>query len=298
LACLTPLAQTWRPRDEGGDAVPVRESYRRDTRDVLDTPGKAVSSPWPSAREDPDAQALAAVAHLDPADPVRRRVRDQVVTANLPLARRLAGCFAGRGEPIDDLYQVASLALIRAADRFDTRHDVSFAGFAGPTILGELRHHFRDTRWHLRVDRRLQELYLAVRQADEDLAQELGHHPDTAQIADRVGAEPADCARAIAVSSAFQPLSLNRPLDSDPSAGDLGDVLGTTDNELESVTDRFALGQVVAELSEDDQRLLALRFFGNLTQAEIATRLGVSQMQVSRLLSALLSKLRAALMAE
>jgi len=278
--------------------MPVRGSHRLAERDGLDVPEEVASSPWPSASEDPDARALAAVAHLDPSHPARRRVRDQVVTANLPLARRLAGCFAGRGEPLDDLFQVASLALVRAADRFDTSHNVSFAGFAGPTILGELRHHFRDTRWHLRVDRRLQELYLAVRQADEDLSQELGHHPDTTQLADRVGADPQDCARAIAVSSAFQPLSLNRPLDSDPSAGDLGDLIGTTDSDLESVTDRFALGQIVAELSVDDQRLLALRFFGNLTQAEIATRLGVSQMQVSRLLAALLAKLRTALLAE
>jgi RNA polymerase sigma-B factor len=278
--------------------VPVRDSHHLDARNGLDTLDNATSRPWPRASEDPDSQALAEVAHLSPDDPRRRRVRDRVVTANLPLARRLAGCFAGRGEPLEDLYQVACLALVRAADRFDASHDVSFAGFAGPTILGELRHHFRDTRWHLRVDRRLQELYLAVRQADEELAQELGHHPDTAQLADRVGADPEDCARAIAVASAFQPLSLNRPLDSDPSAGDLGEVIGGADHDLESVTDRFALGQVVAELSLDEQRLLALRFFGNLTQAEIASRLGVSQMQISRLLAALLGKLRVALMAE
>ncbi len=264
----------------------------------LRSSGKPATGRWPGASEDPDARALAAVAHLDPDHPHRRRVRDQVVCANLPMARRLAGCFAGRGECLDDLVQVANLGLVRAAERFDASHGVSFAGFAGPTILGELRHHFRDTRWHLRVDRRLQELYLEVRRAADELTQEFGHRPTAAELADRAGLDRRDCEQALAAAGAFQPLSLNRPMDSDDSAADLVELLGGRDPDLEAVTDRFALTQVVADLSPTDRQLLTLRFYANLTQAEIAGRLGVSQMQVSRLLAALLGKLRVALLAE
>jgi len=269
------------------------------TRNTLPHPtGQTTTGRWPGAAEDPYARALAAVAHLEPNHPRRRRVRDQVVCENLPMARRLAGCFAGRGECLDDLVQVANLGLVRAADRFDASHGVSFAGFAGPTILGELRHHFRDSRWHLRVDRRLQELYLEVRRAADDLTQDLGHRPSVAEIAERTGLARQDCEQALAAAGAFQPLSLNRPADSDESAADLVELLGGRDPDLESVTDRFALTQVVADLSPTDRRLLTLRFYANLTQAEIAGQLGVSQMQVSRLLAALLGKLRVALFAE
>ncbi len=261
-------------------------------------PTMTTTGQWPRAADDPDARALAAVAHRAPDDPVRRRVRDQVVCANLPMARRLAGCFAGRGESLEDLVQVANLALVRAANRFDASHGVSFAGFAGPTILGELRHHFRDTRWHLRVDRRLQELYLEVRRATDELTQELGRHPGIPEVAERVGAGVQDCERALAAAAAFQPLSLNVPVTSDEANRELSDLIGGPDPDLERVTDLCALSQAVGELTDNDRRLLALRFFGNLTQSEIAGQLGVSQMQVSRLLSAALAKLRETLLTE
>jgi len=256
------------------------------------------TDPWPGAVEDPDARALAAVAWRSPEDPVRRRVRDQVVCANLPMARRLAGCFTRRGEALEDLVQVANLALVRAADRFDASHGVSFAGFAGPTILGELRHHFRDTRWHLHVDRRLQELYLSVRRATDELTQELGRHPGIQEVAERVGAGAPECERALAAAAAFQPLSLNGAVTSEDADRELSDLIGGPDPDLERVTDRCALSQAVAELTDSDRRLLALRFFGNLTQSQIAGQLGVSQMQVSRLLTAALAKLRETMLTE
>lgn len=270
---------------------------RSTTATNQDTPA-GTPTRWPSAAQDPDALALGAVEHLSLEHPVRRRARDEVICRNLAMARRLAGSFAGRGESLDDLIQVANLALIRAADRFSTSHGVSFAGFAGPTILGELRHHFRDTRWHLRVERRLQELYLNVRHCTDELTQELGHHPSLAEIAERVGADVAECERAVAVGAAFQPLSLDRPIDTDDPTNNLTDLIGSADPDLESVPDRYTLAQALAHLSPEDRRLVALRFFGNLSQAEIGEHLGVSQMQVSRLLSAVLAKLAAELLAE
>jgi len=250
------------------------------------------------AMADPDARALAEVADLTPEHPIRRQVRDRVVAANLPLARRLAGRFTGRGEPVDDLVQVANLALVRAADRFDPSYGVSFAGFAGPTIVGELRHHFRDTRWQMRVDRRNQERYLSVRRATDELVQELGHQPSPAEVGARLNLDPKATQDSLATGQALQLCSLNAPLDTDGEAGELIDQLGGTDPELDRAADRQALYQLLGTLPEQDRRLLALRFFDNLTQTEIAGRIGVSQMQVSRLLTAVLARLRTALLAE
>jgi RNA polymerase sigma-B factor len=253
---------------------------------------------WPTAQEDPAALALAAVAGLDRDAPARRRVRDEVVCAHLPLARRLAGRFANCGEPLEDLVQVATLALINAAERYDISHGVSFAGFASPTILGELRHHFRDSTWHIRVNRRLQELRLEARDVADDLAQQLGRTATTEEVAERMKVGADQVRSGIASGQAYRVTSLNAPVAVNAGSAELGDLLGEDDRAIDSFADRHALAQLVAGLPEADQRLLSLRFSGNLTQTQIAGRLGISQMQVSRLLAAVLEKLRRALLSD
>lgn len=264
------------------------------------THGQAVNreQQWPTAAEDPDSRDLAAVAHLDPGAPARRRVRDRIVCEYLPMARRLAGRFSGRGEPLEDLVQVATVGLLNAADRYDASHGVSFAGFAGPTILGELRHYFRDNTWDIRVNRRLQELHLRIRRAAENLVQELGHEASEQEIAARVGMAPGEVREGIAAGAAYRVYSLNAPVSVEDDGVELGDLMGDDDGDLESFADRAALSQVIAELPDDDQALLALRFSGGLSQSEIAGQLGVSQMQVSRLLGRVLGRLREALLAD
>jgi RNA polymerase sigma-B factor len=247
---------------------------------------------------DDAARALAQVAHLAPDAPARRAVRDRVIFDHLPQARRLASRFAHRGQPMEDLVQVATLGLIHAADRFDATHGVSFGGFAGPTILGELRHYFRDCTWDIRVNRRQQELYLRVRQVGEELVQRLGRRPTEAEIAGQIGVSTRDVREARAVSSAYHSQSLNVPVTADGDSAELGDLIGGNDQDIDSFADRHTMLQLVAGLSEADRRLLSLRFSDNLTQSQIAKRLGISQMQVSRLLSGVLRRLRTALLAE
>lgn len=254
------------------------------------------TSRWPSAAEDPAALALSEVAGLPADDPRRRQARDAVVCDHLPLARQLARRFVNRGEPWEDLYQAAAMALINAAERFDPSHGVSFAGFAVPTILGELRHHFRDRTWSMHVERRLQELHLMVRQASDDLVQVLGRQPSEVDIARHLGVEVAEVREAAAATQAYRARSLNAPVGSAAEDVEIGDLLPVDDPNLESVADRYALFQQMRELSASEQRLICLRFAGNLTQTQIAEVLGVSQMQVSRLLGAVLAKLRHALL--
>jgi len=251
--------------------------------------------------DDSAVEVLASVAQLAESDPVRRRARDQVVCEYLSYARGLALRFAGRGEPVDDLIQVATVGLIKAVDRFDAERGASFAGFATPTILGELRRHFRDTAWDMHVSRRLQELHLEINNVSSELAQQLGRSVTAEDIASRLGVSVGDVRAAQACGLAYNVRSLNTLVFGDgegEAETELGDLLGTADGDIDSFADRHSVVQLLAGLSERDQRVLSLRFFDNLTQTQIAERLGVSQMQVSRLLSAALRKLRDALLAE
>jgi RNA polymerase sigma-B factor len=254
-----------------------------------------------AAHSDADAlAALTASAHLPADDPFRRRARDRVICEYLSYARGLALRFSGRGEPVDDLIQVATIGLIKAVDRFDPQRGASFAGFATPTILGELRRHFRDTAWDMHVSRRLQELHLEINSITADMAQQLGRSVTTEDIAERLGISIEDVQSAQACGTAYNVRSLNTMVgDSDGDTDtELGDLLGIADPDIDSFADRHAVLQLLAGMPERDQKVLSLRFYDNMTQTQIAEQLGVSQMQVSRLLSAALRKLRDALLAE
>jgi RNA polymerase sigma-B factor len=228
-------------------------------------------------------------AFADSRDPA---LRDELIEAHLGLAEYLARRFANRGEPLDDLVQVASLGLVKAVERFDPGRGLEFTTFATPTIVGELKRHFRDKGWAVRVPRRVQELHLRVTRVIDDLALELGRSPTVQEISQRAGTTEDEVIEAIDAGSAYRSASLDAGRsDDDESPGLLGQ-LGETDPELARAERRAALGPLISELPEREQVMLYLRFYEGLTQSEIAKRLGISQMHVSRLLSRSLQQLR------
>lgn len=223
--------------------------------------------------------------------------RHETIQTHIPLAQRLVRTFQGRGEDLDDLSQVAMLGLIKAADRFDPQRVVAFEKFAVPTILGELKKHFRDSAWSLHVTRRMQELHLEISRAQPVLTQELGRAPTVADLAEHLGLTEAEVLTGLDCGAAYNTRSLNSPVNVEDGATELGELLGDSDERMESVPDRQALRQHVSELPERHQRILYLRFFCDLTQSQIAKRLGISQMHVSRLLAQSLGALRGRMLA-
>jgi RNA polymerase sigma-B factor len=219
-------------------------------------------------------------------------LRDDLIEAHLGLAEYLARRFANRGEPLDDLVQVASLGLVKAVERFDPSRGLEFTTFATPTIVGELKRHFRDKGWAVRVPRRVQELHLRITRVIDDLATELGRSPTVQEISQRAGTTEDEVIEAIDAGSAYRSASLDAGRsDDDESPGLIGQ-LGQIDPELARAERRAALGPLISELPEREQVMLYLRFYEGMTQSEIAKRLGISQMHVSRLLSRSLQQLR------
>lgn len=240
---------------------------------------------------DTATELLTAMAALPPNHPSRAALRDRAIEAWLPLARHLAARFAGRGEPMDDLMQTATIGLIKSVDRFDPERGVDFTGYAIPTILGEIKRHFRDRTWHVRVPRRLQEMRLSIAEATTVLTQSLGRSPTVADIAGHLGVTEEEVLEGLEGARAYTATSLSTPASSN-SGMELADTLGGEDPEFEMAELRVALGPALATLDEREQRILTLRFYGNLTQTQIAEQIGVSQMHVSRLLAKALTKLR------
>ncbi len=221
-----------------------------------------------------------------------RALRNAIVEQHMKLADYLAARFAHRGEPIEDLRQVALVALVKAVERFDPDRGLQFSTFATPTILGELKRHFRDRGWAVRVPRRVQELHLALSGIAATLGQELGRVPTPQEIAERAGASEEEVLEAMEASSLYRLASIDaeRPND-DPQRAGLAARLGELDEDLGSVDDRALVTQLLEQLPARQQQILYLRFFRGLTQSEIAERIGISQMHVSRLLAKSLAEL-------
>jgi RNA polymerase sigma-B factor len=234
---------------------------------------------------------VTALADTPPEDPSRAAMRDRAIEAWLPLARHLAHRYSGRGEPTDDLIQTATVGLIKAVDKFDPHRGVDFAGYAIPTIIGEIKRHFRDRTWSVRVPRRLQELRLAITEANSTLTHTLGRSPTITDIATHLTLTEEDILEGLEGARAYNTTSLSTPISTDGTT-ELGDTLGTEDHEYELAETRVALGPALATLDDREQKILTLRFYGNLTQSQIADHIGISQMHVSRLLTKALTKLR------
>ena len=218
-----------------------------------------------------------------------RFARDRLAEEMLPLARALAGRYAGRGEPLDDLVQVACVGIMKAIDGFDVSRDVRFSSYATPTVLGEIKRHFRDKTWSVRVPRGLQELQLQVAKERDKLTNELGRSPTVQELAEALEAPFEEVLATIQSSSARRTRSLEEPTGDDVT---LADSLGDHDPEIERAEMRALLDSALGVLSARDREVLRLRFEEDLTQTEIALHIGVSQMQVSRLIRQSLARLR------
>jgi RNA polymerase sigma-B factor len=216
--------------------------------------------------------------------------RDALILVHMPLVKALARRYANRGEPLDDLIQVGTIGLIKAIDRFDPGRGTELASFATPTILGEIRRHFRDKTWVVHVPRGVQDAHTAVNRTIDEMTSRLRHSPSVQEVAEELGLSQDEVLDAIAAGAAYRPLSLSRP----PSGLDDDDPLDVSVEEegFELVEGRASVGNRLAELPAREQRILELRFNGGKTQSEIAELIGISQMHVSRLLAKALKTLR------
>jgi RNA polymerase sigma-B factor len=220
------------------------------------------------------------------------RERDAIVERFLPLARSLARRYRRGGEPLEDLEQVAYLALVRAVDAFDPTRAVAFSSFAVPTISGALKRHYRDNGWSIRVPRELQELAMRIEHVNEELGAAAGAAPTAGEIAEYLGVTVEEVLEARQVQSALRAESLDQPrFSADDGAGTLVDTLGVPDLELRRAFDRATLDALLATLEDRDQLMVRLYYEQELTQSEIGERLGYSQMHVSRLLRRALDQL-------
>jgi RNA polymerase sigma-B factor len=243
-------------------------------------------------------ELFAELAELDEDDPRRQRVRDELVEMHLPLVEYLARRFRNRGEPLDDLVQVATIGLIKSVDRFDLDRGVEFSTYATPTIVGEIKRHFRDKGWAIRVPRRLQELKLSLTKATSELSQKNGRAPTVAELAQHLQMSEEEVLEGLESANAYSAISLDAPDTGDDDSPAVADSLGTTDESLEGVEYRESLKPLLEKLPPREKKILLLRFFGNMTQSQIAAELGISQMHVSRLLARTLAQLREGLLAD
>jgi RNA polymerase sigma-B factor len=225
--------------------------------------------------------------HHDP------RARDELVRRFLPLARKLARRYAGAREPIDDLIQVASLGLVKAVDRFDPTREIAFSSFAVPTIAGELKRYFRDLGWSVHVPRGAQEMALKVEQARQQMASRSGRSPSVNELAQYLEWSVEDVLDALEAGSAHHSVSLDAPTDDgEGEVGSLAQSLGEDDERLESIEDRVTIATATRKLPARERKVLYLRFVEDLTQTQIADLIGVSQMQVSRILRRAVAQLQ------
>jgi RNA polymerase sigma-B factor len=228
----------------------------------------------------------------------RRPIRDELVEMHLPLVEYLARRFRNRGEPLDDLVQVATIGLIKSIDRFDLDRGVEFSTYATPTIVGEIKRHFRDKGWAIRVPRRLQEMKLSLTKATAELSQRNGRAPTVAELATYLELSEDEGLEGLESANAYAAISLDAPDIADDDSTAVSDSLGALDDALEGVVYRESLKPLLEKLPPREKTILMKRFFGNLTQSQIAADLGISQMHVSRLLARTLAQLREDLLVE
>ena len=241
---------------------------------------------------------FARLSALSEGDPQRQRVRDSLVEQHLPLVEHLARRFRNRGEPYDDLVQVATIGLIKSVDRFDLGRGVEFSTYATPTIVGEIKRHFRDKGWAVRVPRRLQELRLSLTAATGELSQRNGRSPTVPELAAYLKLSEEEVLEGLESANAYSTLSLDAGESNDDDSVAVVDTLGVDDEGLEGVEYRESLKPMLEQLPAREKKILLLRFFRGMTQSEIAAEVGISQMHVSRLLARTLAQLREGLLVE
>jgi len=242
-----------------------------------------------------EVRALFVAYHSAPDEQTKGHYRATLVDQYIGLVEFLARRFRNRGEPLEDLVQVGTIGLLKAIDRFDLDREVEFSTYATPTVVGELKRHFRDKGWAVRVPRRLQELHLELSKIVNRLGQELGRSPTVGEIAQAASISEETVLEGLEIAQAYNFTSLDAPIDGDDGSTSFAEQLGSEDEHLENLEYRASLAPEMAKLPERERRILYLRFFRGMTQSEIAERLGISQMHVSRLLNRTLTRLREAL---
>ena len=236
-----------------------------------------------------DREMFEQLAALEAGTSEHEALRAALIERHLPLVTFMARKFADRGEPLDDLIQVGTIGLIKAIDRFEISKGFEFSTFATPTIVGEIKRHFRDKTWAVRVPRRLQELGASVTKATTELTQKLDRSPTPKEIAKHLGITVDDVAEALESNAAYSTVSLDVTSQTSTS---IGETFGALDEALEGVEYRESLKPLLSQLDDREKRILQMRFFDNLSQSQIATELGISQMHVSRILNKVLTHLR------
>ncbi|MEU7317942.1 RNA polymerase sigma factor SigF [Streptomyces sp. NPDC007083] len=283
-----------RPKQaERADAMDQQQHERRERAAGHD----AGESHGLDPQERGGARALFVRLRTLPDGPERAELRNHLVRMHLPLVEHLARRFRNRGEPLDDLTQVATIGLIKSVDRFDPERGVEFSTYATPTVVGEIKRHFRDKGWAVRVPRRLQELRLSLTSATAELSQLHGRAPTVHELAKRLAISEEEVLEGLESANAYSTLSLDVP-DTDDESPAVADTLGAEDDALEGVEYRESLKPLLEELPPREKKILLLRFFGNMTQSQIAQEVGISQMHVSRLLARTLAQLRDRLLVE
>jgi RNA polymerase sigma-B factor len=301
----------------GSSATPSRESSASGepspSRGPSEEPSSRGPSPAVAARgpskhphdDAPDTSAAFERLASLPEGPEKEQIRQDVVTAWLPLAHRMAWRYRNRGEALDDLRQVAALGLVKAVRRYDPRRGIAFESYAVPTVDGELKRHFRDYMWTVHVPRRVQDLRSRIRKARQELVQNgaargSGRAPTATEIAAHAGLTEQEVADGMEAMESFTSLSLDAQFhgSSDGFAPSLSDTLGESDPAIDVVIDREAVKPRLCELPPRERKVLYLRFFRDMTQSKIAEDLGVSQMHVSRLLSRSCSRIRAEVLSD
>jgi RNA polymerase sigma-B factor len=235
-------------------------------------------------------QLLLSAAELTGTGRIRRL--NEAVERFMPVAESLAARYAGRGIPLEDLIQVAALALVKASRGYRPERGARFAAYAIPSINGELRRHFRDHGWDIRPTRRLQELRIKFRAASNELTNRQGRPPSVEDVAAHLGADGQEVREMLVAGEGYSTVSLDTPLNSFESESSLGDTLGAEDGDLAEVVDRLSVDPLLAALSEHERNVLILRFYADWTQQQIAGELGITQMQVSRTLNRTLRRLQ------
>jgi RNA polymerase sigma-B factor len=263
------------------------------TADPASTPGPPRQTSRLSVDRDRTRALFVELQSAAEGDPVRQRARDSLVEAHLPLVEHLARRFRNRGEPYDDLVQVATIGLIKSVDRFDLGRGVEFSTYATPTIVGEIKRHFRDKGWAVRVPRRLQELRLSLASATSELSQKQGRAPTVGELALYLKISDEQVLEGLESANAYSTLSLDAgDSGSDDEPMPVSETLGVEDEALVGVEYRESLKPMLEQLAPREKTILLLRFFKNMTQSEIAAEVGISQMHVSRLLARTLAQLR------
>jgi RNA polymerase sigma-B factor len=249
------------------------------------------ASRWGEEQRRREDELLGELATLADDDPRRPAIRDELVTMHLPLVQHLARRYRDRGESLDDLVQVGTIGLIKSVDRFDVGRGVAFSTYATPTILGEIKRHFRDRTWAVRVPRRMQELQAQVTSRADELTRALNRAPTVRELAESIGVSQEDILDAMEARHAYATSSIDVERD-DEGSSSIADRLGAEEPAFGAIEDRETLRPLLEQLPDRERRIVTLRFVNNMSQTQIAEELGISQMHVSRLLARALTELR------